>query len=123
MATQLMKFKVNKGSKLNHNGEIVGEGAIIELSESQALEFRSMLTPADEAAEAVMAGLEDMPEMVTLRDHEKRQILEKRRDILTQQLEITNKAIEKLEQQNPQTKNAVAPKPEPTAPAPEGRTK
>jgi hypothetical protein len=114
----LHKFTVNQGSSLNHNGAVKKGGDVIELSEGQALEFRSMLTPADDTASALFVGLEDLPEMANLRDHEKIQILEKRHQILTEQLDIVNKAMEAISKSNP--KAAAAKSPERL---PAGRTK
>lgn len=103
-----MKFKVRPNCQLNQTGDTKVAGDIVELSEGQYLEVRGVVEPVDEEAEAIARGVEPAEDVSKLRDHEKAQILENRKKILTEELAKVDKAMVKLEKENPKisfTKN------------------
>jgi hypothetical protein len=121
--SKLLKFRIRSGNSLSHNGEVKKAGDVVELSENQALEFRNMVEPADEEAGALFAGIEDAPDMVNLRDHERVQVLTKRRGILTGELEKIDVALKAIEGRTPQAARFATPPPPASEALPKDRTK
>lgn len=118
MEPVLRKYKLTgRNVSLNHNGEIRKEGDVVELSDMQAQEFKSILTPVDAEAEAVIAGPVDTTIPQGLRDHELEELLTSRELQLAAELEKTRTALNEVRQKREAKEREKPPAPQPETPS------